>query len=221
MTAWQVWLLICCLAAIFTAAGAVLFPIAKRTVEETQEGAGFLPFGWYVATMGVCHLTMALFLWGFYRLAPFDIARTLLCCAVLWPCAWSDRQAFIISNRVLLLGCMLCGGVLATGMLLDPSQAGYLLLDAAAAMGCMLAASLLCRLVSPRSVGMGDVKLLAVMGLCLGMDLVWGALFFGFLLLFCYSVFLLVTKRASRNDSIPFAPFLLAGTVMGAFLTGI
>ena len=68
---------------------------------------------------------------------------------------------------------------------------------------------------------MGDIKLLGMMGLGLGMDLVWMPLFFSFAAVFIFCIFLLLTKRAKRTDSIPFAPFLLFGALAAVFLNGI
>ena len=84
----------------------------------------------------------------------------------------------------------------------------------------LILASILCRLLSPGSVGAGDVKLLGVMGLYLGVNHVWSPVFVTLIVLFCTGVYLLVFKKADRKSEIPLAPFLLIGTVIAAFLTG-
>lgn len=169
----------------------------------------------------VLHIGMVCMLSQYYHTAACDILRTLVMCSILWPCAWADRCAFLIPNRVLLAGCAICALQMGAEILLDPAQAIYILLRSGIAALALLAATLLCRLLSPQAIGMGDSKLLAVMGFCLGMELVWGAVFFSLLFVFFYGVFVLATKRAKRTDSIPFAPFLLIGTITAAFLTGI
>src|ERR1041384_8057178 len=66
-------------------------------------------------------------------------------------------------------------------------------------------------IVSPRGMGMGDVKLAFVLGLYLGW-LGWGhvalGLFLGFLLGAVAGIVLIVTRLRSRRDHLPFAPFL-------------
>lgn len=192
----------------------------------TVTGAGqTIRSGWQIrrviVPVAVSQLAVALFVPLYYGVGGVDLLRTLLMVDILWACAWSDAQVCLIPNRVLVLGSLVGTALLGMEILWQPQQFRYRVLRVAIAAGALLLTALLCRVVSPRAVGMGDVKLLAVMGFCLGMDLVWPALFFSFVILFAVCVFLLVTRRAKRTDSIPFAPFLLAGTLLAAFLTGI
>ncbi|MDR6198714.1 leader peptidase (prepilin peptidase)/N-methyltransferase [Microbacterium sp. SORGH_AS428] len=79
---------------------------------------------------------------------------------------------------------------------------------------------LLLRLVQPRGMGGGDVKLAGLLGIALGY-LGWDALllglFAGFLLGGLFSVGLLLSRRGSRRTRIPFGPWMLLGawTVIG------
>jgi len=72
-------------------------------------------------------------------------------------------------------------------------------------------------LISPRGMGLGDVKLAFVLGLYLGW-LGWGevflGLFLGFLLGALIGVLLIATRLRSRKDHVPFGPFLAAGTLI-------
>jgi leader peptidase (prepilin peptidase) / N-methyltransferase len=83
--------------------------------------------------------------------------------------------------------------------------------------GCLLAAAgaglflLLPALLQPGAVGMGDVKLAALLGLALGGDVV-GALLIGFLAVAPVAVALLLFGGpAARRATIPFGPFLALG----------
>lgn len=171
--------------------------------------------------MFVSNAAVGLFLAGYYKLGTVDILRTLLILGVLWACAWADARAFLIPNRVVAMGAAAGVLVLLVEILRNPGTALYQAINVVAAAVAMLVASLLCRIISPKSIGMGDVKLLAVMGICLGMGLVWSAVFCSLIVLFCYCCFLLLTKRAAKSDSVPLAPFLLLGTLVAAFITGI
>ena len=71
-------------------------------------------------------------------------------------------------------------------------------------------------LVSPRSMGFGDVKLAFVLGLALGW-LGWGEVVLGLFLGFLYGALvgatLMALRLRGRKDHVPFGPFLAAGTL--------
>jgi leader peptidase (prepilin peptidase)/N-methyltransferase len=73
-------------------------------------------------------------------------------------------------------------------------------------------------MVSPRSMGFGDVRLSFILGLALGW-LGWGELFVGLFAGFCYGavvgVVLIVTRVRGRDQALPFGPFLAAGAMTG------
>ncbi|GIH92589.1 prepilin peptidase [Planobispora siamensis] len=73
---------------------------------------------------------------------------------------------------------------------------------------------LLLFLVNPAGMGLGDVKLAAVLGTALGW-LGWNALvagaFLGFLAGALYGVALIVLRRGSRKSEFPFGPFMIIG----------
>ncbi len=76
----------------------------------------------------------------------------------------------------------------------------------------------LIRLISPRGMGGGDVKLAGLVGTVLGW-FGWGALAFGafaaFLLGGIFGGILLLTGRARRRSAIPFGPWIIAGAWVG------
>lgn len=85
--------------------------------------------------------------------------------------------------------------------------------------GVMLCAAYFILAVAvPGGMGMGDVKLAAVIGLMLGW-FGWGALAVGalaaFLLGGVYAVGLLIARRARRGSGLPFGPWMLAGAWIG------
>jgi leader peptidase (prepilin peptidase)/N-methyltransferase len=77
--------------------------------------------------------------------------------------------------------------------------------------------------VSPEGLGLGDVKLLGLLGLVLGWA-GWGVLlagvFLGLVAGAVVSMFLLVTRRAGWRTALPFGPPLLAGAVLALALGG-
>lgn len=77
-------------------------------------------------------------------------------------------------------------------------------------------------MISPRSMGFGDVKLAFVLGLSLGW-LGWGEVLLGLFLGFLYGavvgIVLIATRIRRRNQALPFGPFLAAGA-LSAILVG-
>jgi leader peptidase (prepilin peptidase)/N-methyltransferase len=95
------------------------------------------------------------------------------------------------------------------------------LVRALAASGAALAVAGLGWLVSPRGLGLGDVKLLGLLGLVLGW-FGWGVLlagvFLGLLAGALVSLVLLASRRVGWRTAIPFGPPLLAGAVLALAL---
>ena len=80
---------------------------------------------------------------------------------------------------------------------------------------------LLLLLVFINSIGIGDIKLFAVMGLYQGL---WGAInsvFFSLMVSFVLSVGLLITKKKGRKDTISFGPSIFIGTIIAMGLAGM
>lgn len=92
---------------------------------------------------------------------------------------------------------------------------------AAAGAGILFAFYLVLALISPRGMGMGDVKLAGVIGLVLGW-VGWSALAVGSLAAFVlgglFGLGLVVMRRARRTTGIPFGPWMLGGAWVGILL---
>ena len=71
-------------------------------------------------------------------------------------------------------------------------------------------------MISPRSMGFGDVKLAFVLGLSLGW-LGWGEVLLGLFLGFFYGaiigIVLIATRVRAKSQALPFGPFLAAGAL--------
>lgn len=72
--------------------------------------------------------------------------------------------------------------------------------------------------LNPKGLGFGDVKLAPIVGSVLAWDSI-DALIYGlcaiFLIAAGYSILVAVKNRGLRSQSIPFAPFMTAGTLIG------
>ena len=71
------------------------------------------------------------------------------------------------------------------------------------------------------SIGMGDLKLLLLVAAFFGLADMLTAVFLSLLVAFVAFLVFLIRKTKTRQDVIPFAPFMLTGTMLAIILTGI
>jgi leader peptidase (prepilin peptidase)/N-methyltransferase len=179
----------------------------------------------WLALRGRCRSCRAPISWRY----PFVEAATGLLCALvvivkgpdedallglalvllLVPVTLIDLDHRIIPNRLMLIGAVLAPAIV---LLTEPDAIAEHLIAAAAAGGFFLLAAL----AYPRGMGMGDVKLAAVLGLFLGRSVapaVFLALLFGTLV----GAAIIARKgaREGRKTAVPFGPFLAFGAVVG------
>lgn len=119
----------------------------------------------------------------------------------------TDLRRRVIPNRVLALG---SAAILAVLVLMSPERIALHLTTAAVAGGAFLALALTAR----GELGMGDVKLIAVMGLALGAH-VTTALAWAIALAGIAAAAILARRgwHAGRGATLPLAPFLAFGVV--------
>jgi len=139
------------------------------------------------------------------------IALAILMILLVVPAALIDLEHRIIPNRITALGAVLA---LVIGLALDPAGEPERLIAAAAAGGFLLLAAL----AYPGGMGMGDVKLAGVMGLCLGAAVsvaIFVALVSGVLV----GAVVIARKgaREGRKTAVPFGPFLALGALVAVF----
>ncbi|MEA2232743.1 MAG: leader peptidase (prepilin peptidase) / N-methyltransferase [Solirubrobacteraceae bacterium] len=137
----------------------------------------------------------------------------LVLVALLLPLALIDLDTRLLPNALTLPA---AGLAVALGIGLDPGGQVERLVAGAAAGGFFLVAALL----QPRGMGIGDVKLAAVLGLFLGREVAVAVL----VALVCgvaVGVAIIARKGAAegRKTAIPFGPFLALGGVV-AVLAG-
>lgn len=69
-------------------------------------------------------------------------------------------------------------------------------------------------LISRGGIGAGDVKLLTVIGLSVGIATILDILFYILLSCFIFSIVMLILRKVKLKDSIPMAPFIYIGLVI-------
>ena len=149
------------------------------------------------------------------------ILLTVLLASILWPVTWWDLWQHKIPNKILVIGLVLRIAVFLVEAITNIQIAAMLGIYALAAAGAMMLGAALCKLLSPASVGAGDIKLLVIMGLYLGADKIGAVIMPGLLVLFFFAIFMLLVKKADRKKELPFAPFMLIGLLVGVFAFGV
>lgn len=219
-----VMMLLCSVLANGAVLGLLLWEIRKNRSEYKgwMEEKARVKFVVYCSIMIFIAVGLTVFVYSFYRENTFffTLKRAVLL-ALLWPVAYTDYFTFRIPNLFIIGGLGGRAAVLGAEIVFAREQLPRVLLGEAVAGGVLFLAAGLCAVVVKNSIGGGDLKLFLVMGLYLGLQGTWGAVFFSLLVSFVTAVFLLVTGRATRKDAIPFGPSLMIGTYLAIFLTGM
>ena len=177
--------------------------------------------GWTWATIAVTAVTLAAVVVRF-GLSPQLPAFCYLAAAGV-PLAFIDARQRRLPDLVTLPSypaCLLLLGVAAPFL---PGGSGRFV-HALIGMAVAVAFFGLLLLVSPKGIGLGDVKLAGPLGAYLG----WlGAAAFAaglmaaWLLAALTAIGLLLARRATRKTEIPFGPFLIAGTLGVVLASGL
>lgn len=72
--------------------------------------------------------------------------------------------------------------------------------------------------LSKGKIGLGDAKLLGITAVFTGIGYLLQMVFFGMVIAFLYSIFLLVTRKATVKSEFPFVPFLAMGMLVELIL---
>jgi leader peptidase (prepilin peptidase) / N-methyltransferase len=132
----------------------------------------------------------------------------LVLCTVLVAITLTDFERRVIPNRIVAAGAVVA---LAIAAVADPSALPERVAAGAIAGGVLFAVSL----AYPRGMGMGDVKLVAMMGLFLG-SAIAPAVLIGFAAGAAVGLAMIARHgAAARKRAIPFGPFLALGGIVG------
>jgi leader peptidase (prepilin peptidase)/N-methyltransferase len=154
--------------------------------------------------LGILYAATVAVLWD----DPTEVALGLVFVTLLVAITLTDLDRRVIPNKILLVAAVAGVAIAAIG---DPSSLPERAIAAAAAGGGLF----LVALAYPKGMGLGDVKLAAVMGLFLGRNIAPAILV---ALLAGSIVGLAMIARhgaAARKRAIPFGPFLALGGIVG------
>ena len=137
-----------------------------------------------------------------------QLALGLIFCAVLVTVTLADLDRRVIPNSILLAAALAAVAILLAA---DPSAMPERLLAAAGAGGFLLVSAL----AYPGGMGMGDVKLAAVMGLYLGAAVIPAMLVAVLAGALVGLALMALNGSGERKRAIPFGPYLALGGVVG------
>lgn len=186
---------------------------------------GFIPVGWkqifcYVI-IPISILAIALMYNRFYEYSLLYTLKRMCVVAVLWPIAISDYQEFRIPNKLILYGFALRIPLLIAEIIVQTNSVLAILINELIAIVGATIVCIACMFLSRGSLGMGDLKLLMFMSAFLGVEGICYTMFVSIFFSAITAIGLLIFKKKSRKDAIPFAPFILAGTFVCLILTGV
>jgi leader peptidase (prepilin peptidase)/N-methyltransferase len=172
------------------------------------------PISWqYPAVEAV---TGALFVWGYFAfgITPLLAVRLVFAC-VMVALFVIDLEHQILPNPI-TLGGLVFG--LACSVVVEPGWRSALIAVAAGGLFPFLVAEVYFRVRGREGMGMGDFKMLAMVGAFLGWPLVWLTLILSCVLGIVIGGGILVASRRGMSTRLPFGTFIAVAAVLCAYL---
>lgn len=189
----------------------------EQEIKWFQEQMESRRFRWLLAGAVVAGvgLTAEFFVFSYSIL---KILRYLILYAALFFLAWIDHKQRRIPNKILSRLLALRAILLVAEGAMFPRMA--LVIALSSVLGMLLGGGmfLLARFLSKGGVGMGDVKLFAVIGSYVGSGSIMAVTFLTIVISAAYSIVMLAVKKVRWKEEIPFAPFIWIGTMLAMAL---
>lgn len=147
--------------------------------------------------------------------------KTLTLLAVLFPVAYFDYIFYKIPNKILKYAVIVRAAELIPEALIYRKEMAGVLIDMGITLAVLFLICMVCNLIIRGAMGMGDVKLLLVMGLYLGSAKFILAILVVLVLAFFAAIYFVASGKKTKKDIMPFAPYILAGTYLAVILLGI
>lgn len=181
---------------------------------------GFKQIACYVS-IPLSLILIAYMFMGFYDYPVIYTMKHICIIAVLWPMAVSDFKEYRIPNKLVLYGFILRMIMLISELIFDLDIVVSVLINEAIALVGVTVICVLCMFIFKGSIGMGDLKMMMFMAAFLGVEGIIYSMFVSMVFSASIAIVLLLIKKKERRDVIPFAPFVLFGTIVSMILTGV
>lgn len=192
----------------------------EQMIDEGVQVSKRLWIGYFAMVAITCFIFILLFQTLYADTTLLHQAKLLTLILILFPIALVDYKVQLIPNDFMLGALIMRVLFFAIELFISPSLIWTNLKDGIVAAVVIAGFFLIIHVLFKNSIGMGDVKLFAIIGLYQG---IWGAtnaVFFSLLVSFFLSVVLLILKKVTKKDAISFAPSILLGTIISILLSG-
>lgn len=146
--------------------------------------------------------------------------RSITITSILMIAAYYDYKEFRIPNKLIIAGIVLWVGITLFEVVNAKEIWLANFITEIIVSLAFLIVCVLCVVIVKNGIGMGDIKLLMLMGLIEGMDGAVSSVFVSMIIIFFASIIMLIAKKKSKKDVLPFAPYILMGTVLSIFTSG-
>ena len=193
------------------------FSVQKKTglkpEKQTQWAAALL----LAAAGGFASGYMLVLRTGTY---PPNLLRLVLLGTLLTAAAYIDALSHKIPNWIVLCTAAVFAGCTVLDFVLSGTDAVPMALNSVLAAAVFFVVFFLVRLASRGGVGYGDIKMITAAALILGIYGTFSFLLVSHVLAAVAAIALLVSKKATRKDGLPFGPFFYLGYLV-TILTGM
>ena len=151
---------------------------------------------------------------------PPNLLRLVLLGTLLTAAAYIDALSHKIPNWIVLCTAAVFAGCTVLDFVLSGTDAVPMALNSVLAAAVYFVVFFLVRLASRGGVGYGDIKMITAAALILGVYGTFAFLLVSHVLAAVAAIVLLVSKKATRKDGLPFGPFFYLGYLI-TILTGM
>lgn len=151
---------------------------------------------------------------------PPNLLRLVLLGTLLTAAAYIDALSHKIPNWIVLCTAAVFAGCTVLDFVLSGTDAVPMALNSVLAAAVFFVVIFLVRLASRGGVGYGDIKMITAAALILGIYGTFSFLLVSHVLAAVAAIALLVSKKATRKDGLPFGPFFYLGYLV-TILTGM
>ena len=151
---------------------------------------------------------------------PPNLLRLVLLGTLLTAAAYIDALSHKIPNWIVLCTAAVFAGCTVLDFVLSGTDAVPMALNSVLAAAVFFVVFFLVRLASRGGVGYGDIKIITAAALVLGIYGTFSFLLVSHVLAAVAAIALLVSKKATRKDGLPFGPFFYLGYLI-TILTGM
>lgn len=157
-------------------------------------------------------------LFPYYRYQTMDTVKALILIGFSLILAYIDKKEGIIPNHLLIVLLWFAFFFRIIEVLMEPS--GWIRIVGSAVMGGLVGGGvfLLSYVISRAGVGMGDVKLFAVIGLYVGNYVIVGIMLIALVLTAVAGIINVVRKKRELKEPVPFAPYAAIGVILAMLL---